>query len=295
MKISAKTIDQLVGIITGKSGMSPRRNQLQSIEFFRAFGNPYLSRLEDWFNTPYEQEMLRKFNDTEEMKEIIAAAFDFFESDRFDPKKSARAFNRQLTRDGYLLVVKPGEPWMEGKDREEGHPSFEVQPIGQPAVVPERLLEINHRAIREQISKVDDRLKREDYSGAITSSYTLIEQLLKLILEEAGVSFKKSKGSIRKLYNLVRDALDLNPAGENIESLFKPTLEGLQKIVSGLYETSNKVGDRHPEKYNPAEHHAKLVRNTAYTLCEFLLESRDYQKKLKNAPSPKTDVGREKT
>ena len=158
--------------------------------------------------------------------------------------------------------------------------------MSRAAVVPKRLLEISAiNAINEQISKVDSRLGTGDYSGAITNSYTLIEQLLKLILEEAGVSFNENKGSIRELYKLVREPLNLNPAGENIESSLKPILEGLQRLVSGLSETSNKASDRHARKYNPAEHHAKLARNTAYTLCEFLVESRDYQKKLKNAPS----------
>ena len=259
------------------------------VAFFSDFGHPYLDEDERWPGDAfYVQEMLRRFNDKEEMKEIVAEAFNFFDDDRFDPKEAAEALNRQLSQYGYRLAMRQGRSWKEGKERKEGDPYFEVKPIEpteQTAVVPTGLLEINHHAINEQISKVDNRLEGEDYSGAIAGSYTLIEQLLKLILEEAGVSFNKSKGSIRKLYDLVREPLNLNPAGENIESSLKPILEGLQKLVSGLYEISNKAGDRHPEKYNPAEHHAKLVRNTAYTLCEFLVESRDYQKKLKKAPS----------
>ena len=54
------------------------------------------------------QETLWDFNGTEEMKKIIPAAFDFFEDDRFNAKEAAETFNRQLSRDGYLLVIKPG-------------------------------------------------------------------------------------------------------------------------------------------------------------------------------------------
>ena len=302
MNISSKTIAQLVDIITGDTGKSPPRDFVQLEQFFRGFGKPYMDERywnnNDISNTEYVQDTLWDFNGKEEMKKIVAAAFDFLEDNSFNAEEAAETFSRQLSRDGYRLVSKPGVPWMDGKQRKEGNPYFEVkpiEPIEPAAVVTTGLLKINHHAINEQISKVDGRLEREDCSGAIASSYTLIEQLLKLILREEGISFIGNEGSILDLYKLVREPLNLNPAGQNIGSSLKPILEGLQKLVSGLYEASNKASDRHARKYNPAEHHAKLARNTAYTLCEFLVESRDYQKKLKNAPSPKTDVGKEKT
>ena len=56
-----------------------------------------------------------------------------------------------------------------------------------------------------------------------------------------------------------------------------PDLHPFQKLVSGIYEVSNKASDRHARRYNPAAHHAKLAVNAAFVLCEFLVESRDYQ------------------
>ena len=101
--------------------------------------------------------------------------------------------------------------------------------------------------------------------------------MLKLILREAGVAFNKNEGDIRALYKLVREPLNLNPAGEGIATPLKPILDGFQKLLSGLYEISNKASDRHARRYNPAAHHAKLAVNAAFALCEFLVESRDYQ------------------
>jgi hypothetical protein len=46
-----------------------------------------------------------------------------------------------------------------------------------------------------------------------------------------------------------------------------------------LFEVANKASDRHARRYSPAPHHAKLAVNVAFTLCEFLLESHEYQKK----------------
>jgi hypothetical protein len=57
-------------------------------------------------------------------------------------------------------------------------------------------------------------------------------------------------------------------------------LDGLQKQSGGLFELANKANDRHARRDNPAKHHAKLVVNAAFTLCEFLLESYEYQQAL---------------
>jgi len=112
---------------------------------------------------------------------------------------------------------------------------------------------------------------------------------LKLILREAGVAFKETEGDIRSLYKIARGPLNLNPGGESIASPLKPILDGFQKLISGLFEISNKASDRHARRYNPAAHHAKLAVNAAFTLCEFLIESRDYQRS-REAQSTANDV-----
>jgi hypothetical protein len=75
--------------------------------------------------------------------------------------------------------------------------------------------------------------------------------------------------------------LNLDPGGESLESYLKAILGGLQSQVGGLYELANKTSDRHARRYNPASHHARLAVNAAFTLCEFLLESLDYQTRKK--------------
>ena len=125
--------------------------------------------------------------------------------------------------------------------------------------------------------------------GAIASSYTLTEHLLKLILREAGIAFNENEGDIRSLYKLVREPLNLNPGTEGIAAPLKPILDGLQKLVSGLFEVSNKASDRHAQRYNPAAHHAKVAVNAAFALCEFLVASRDYQR-TQDVHSPEIDT-----
>ena len=277
MRISAKTIERLTEIITGNTEKSPCRSGPQLIEFFRDFGERDLYGKDFPARAYYVQEKLNKFNGTETMEEIISAAFDFFGEDEFNPEEQAAAFNHLLVRDGYRLAIEYRSGWMEGDRYVEANPYFETQPLSVAAIVPEGLAAISYNAVNEQITKANKRIATGVFAGAIASSYTLTEHLLKLILREAGVAFNENEGDIRALYKLVREPLNLNPAGEGIATPLKPILDGFQKLVSGLYEISNKASDRHARRYNPAAHHAKLALNAAFALCEFLVESRDYQ------------------
>jgi hypothetical protein len=278
MRLSAKTIERLVEIITGNTQKSPYRSGPQLIEFFRDFGERDLYGQGFPSRASYVQEKLRKFNGTERMEKIVSVAFNLFDEDEFNPEEQAESFNRLLVRDGYRLVLEYLSGWMEGDKYVEANPYFEVRSTLPNAIVPQGLAAISHNAVNEQIAKANNRIAAGDFAGAIASSYTLTEHLLKLILEEAGVAFNENEGDIRALYKLVREPLNLNPGGESIASPLKPILEGFQKLVSGLYEVSNKASDRHARLYNPAAHHAKLAVNAAFALCEFLVESWNYQR-----------------
>ena len=281
MRISAKTIERLTDIITGNSSESPYRSGPQLIEFFRDFGERDLYGQGFPARAQYVNEKLRKFNGSETLKQIVEASFDFFDANGFNPEGQAEAFNRLLARDGYRLVIEYRSGFMQRGKYVEVDPYFEVQTAAPAAIMPSRLAAIDQNAVDEQISKANRRVATGDFAGAITSSYTLTEHLLKLILQDEDVGFSPNEGDIRALYRLVREPLKLNPADDGIAKPLKPILDGFQKLVAGLYEISNKASDRHARQFNPAAHHAKLAVNAAFALCEFLVESRDYQKSQK--------------
>ncbi len=145
------------------------------------------------------------------------------------------------------------------------------------AVVPEQLVALSHESIQEQLRKANQKVESGDYAGAITNAYTLMETFLKQVLSDGGVSFNTDEGDVRELYRQVRDALNLNPKSDSLENHLKLILDGLQKIVAGLYEVTNKGSDRHARRYNPARHHAKLAVNATFALCEFILDTKAYQ------------------
>lgn len=147
-------------------------------------------------------------------------------------------------------------------------------------VEPAGVLALSESSIEEHVAKAKQKIDAGDYAGAITNAYTMVESFLKLLLTRLGVEFKRDEGDIKTLYGLVVGPLNLSPGGENLESFFKPILQGLKGQVSGLYEVANKAADRHARRYHPARHHATLAVNSAFTLCEFLLGSFEHRSKL---------------
>jgi hypothetical protein len=141
------------------------------------------------------------------------------------------------------------------------------------------LVQLTGASIQEHLEKARHKIGGGDPAGAIANAYTLIEEFLKQLLRKTGTAFNENEGDIRALYKLLAEPLHLAPKSESLESYLKAILEGLQRQIGGLFELANKASDRHARKYNPAPHHARLAVNVAFTLCEFLLESYEYQQK----------------
>jgi len=143
------------------------------------------------------------------------------------------------------------------------------------------LVQLTEAFIQEHVEKARQKIANGDPAGAIASAYTLVEEFLKQLLRKTGTTFNENEGDIRALYKLLAEPLHLAPKNDSLESYLKAVLEGLQRQIGGLFEIANKASDRHARRYNPAPHHARLAVNVAFTLCEFLLESYQYQQNRK--------------
>lgn len=165
----------------------------------------------------------------------------------------------------------------EGFRYESGH--FISDAMTLAVVHAPSLVQLTEESIQEHVEKVRQKIASGDAAGAIANAYTLIEEFLKQLLRKTGTTFNENEGDIRVLYKLAVGPLHLDPKGESLENYLKAILEGLQRQIGGLFELANKASDRHARKYNPAPHHAKLAVNAAFTFCEFLLESFEYQRK----------------
>lgn len=136
-----------------------------------------------------------------------------------------------------------------------------------------------HLFIDEQVKKCDEKIASGDYYGAITNARSLVEAILTEIEKELDASAPEYDGDLVKLYKRVAKLLNLGPERKDISDTLKQILNGLSSIIAGLAGLRNKMSDAHVASYKPSKHHAKLAVNSAKTICDFLFESKQYQRK----------------
>ncbi|MDM1551850.1 abortive infection family protein [Empedobacter falsenii] len=127
--------------------------------------------------------------------------------------------------------------------------------------------------IHNQWQKALDR-KQTEPEGAITSARTLIESILKHILDEQNIKYNDG-AELPELYKEVAKSLNLAPENHQ-EQIFKQILGGSSSIVSGLGALRNKLGDAHgksKKSIKPSERHSELAVNLAGTMAIFLFKT----------------------
>ncbi len=280
MKISERTIKALQEAINGEIEHSFYRSGPKLIDLFNEFGRNDIYGQGFPSRASYTRDCLRSFNNTYTLKKIIEAAFDPRDylaptSPELSLEKTVAHLNKFLAFDNYILMK---------EDKKGTYEVFQTSgntipemPIKKPTIVIKNESMLSLAFVDEQTTKANKRLAQNDYDGAITIAYTLIESMIKELLKESKVEFKETKGDIRSLYGQLSESLNLSPKGENIESHIKPILEGFRQQVSGFYSLANKASDRHTKKYTPERRHARLVVHAALIFCEFLLDSYEYQ------------------
>ena len=127
--------------------------------------------------------------------------------------------------------------------------------------------------IHSQWKKALER-KQIEPEGAITAARTLIESLLKHILEEQVIKYDDT-AELPELYKEVAKSLNLAPENHQ-EQIFKQILGGASGIVSGLGALRNKLGDAHgksKKSIKPLERHSELAVNLAGSMAIFLFKT----------------------
>lgn len=127
--------------------------------------------------------------------------------------------------------------------------------------------------IHEQWQKAITR-KDNDPEGAITIARTMIESLLKHILDESNINHNDNM-ELSELYKEVAKLLNLAPE-QHQEGIFKQILGGANGIISGLGAMKNKLGDAHgatKSKIKPKERHGELAVNLAGTMALFIYKT----------------------
>ena len=137
----------------------------------------------------------------------------------------------------------------------------------------EEIIVFDEAHIHDQWQKALDR-KQTEPEGAITLARTLIESILKHILDEQNIAYNDG-ADLPELYKEVAKSLNLAPENHQ-EQIFKQILGGSSSIVSGLGALRNKLGDAHgksKKSIKPSERHSELAVNLAGTMAIFLFKT----------------------
>lgn len=115
-------------------------------------------------------------------------------------------------------------------------------------------------------------LSNGDYDSVITKSRTLMEEVFLYIIEKKEISIKMN-GDVTQYYGAVKDELGLNQ-GKEIDTRLNSLFGGLEKIVRAVAELRNKNSDSHGagrNRYAIRDYEARMVMNSAITICEYIL------------------------
>lgn len=116
--------------------------------------------------------------------------------------------------------------------------------------------------------------RENDPERAITLSRTLLEDVCKWILHEAGETWREVD-DLPLLYASLAKVLKLAP-DDYTEIIFKQILGNCQSIVQSLGALRNKLGDAHsvgPRRSKPQSRHAELAVNLAGAMASFLVST----------------------
>lgn len=178
----------------------------------------------------------------------------------------ADGVNAHLRHDGYTLAV---------SGRMSGSPIYEVRstPVGSPAdgSISATLLAFDPEHVHDRWTSALER-RATDPAGAITLARTLLEDVCKWVLNEAGVGFKDGD-DLPVLYRRLAKVLKLAP-DDHTEQVFKQILGSCQSVVESLGSLRNKLSDAHspgPKRARPQSRHAELAVNLAGAMATFLV------------------------
>ncbi|MCD8525473.1 MAG: abortive infection family protein [Gammaproteobacteria bacterium] len=281
MKLKEYSIEFIAKIIAGDTTGFPRRSQKEIYKFFSEFSVPqdydlngneiYRNRVE------YAEYCVQELQSSR--KEMIAKLLDprRFLENNCSIGDAIIQLNECLRYDGYEVV--PDGFFYKVIDLPSNILKVESQ-----VKIRSQLTQSN---IDESVRKCEERLKNKDFSGAITSARTLVENILVGIAADDGAPILKQDGDLIAYYRHFKKHLNLDPERQDISEILKGVLTGLTSIVNGLSAIRNQAGDAHSVTYKPDHHHAKLAINAAMTFVDFLFSTRDYQKKRNKEKSKK--------
>lgn len=288
MLLSPVSLDKLTNIVTGYSGLTSQINKSEIDKILETAGSRDIicsydvcfAEHSDIINNPlytkteFKQEkyvklQLEKLNGTSKIYNFILVYFEHIYDYTDEPEEVVEYLNRYFDNDGYSVE----------KIEETGE--YKIYSIDDCMVNYDCLFKESERGnyilINEHNEKCLNKIKSGDYSGAITNSRSLLEQLLCEIKAERqraqGIRVSGYNGDIGQLvddtFPLINFQLGLiggaQRAYEQLENGFKDLISGLAILRIGM-------SDAHSITYIPTQKDALIAVNTAKTIANFIVK-----------------------
>lgn len=267
MKISENSIEHLKLIITGDSGFTSYLSGPKLVKLFNRYGFNDMYGQGFPSRHIYAEDRLRDMNDSTNLKSLIEEVIDArkFVGQEDTLESAINHINSFLQFDGYQL--------------KKNGTFFKIYDDSGNLVEAETIGNLSHDFVNEQVEKCNTKITSGDFNGAITNARSLTEAVFIDLVEELTGKEVKYKGDLIQLYKAVKKELKLNIDKDQMPESIIQILSGLNSIVNGLAGVSNSYGDRHATKLKPSKHHAKLAVNSAISICDFVIDSKEYQVK----------------
>lgn len=185
-----------------------------------------------------------------------------------------------LRHDGYTLAL---------AGRISGSPFYAVRstPTGSPAdaSISATLAAFDPTQVHARWTMAMERRASEP-AGAITLARTLLEDVCKWILDQAGETWQEAD-DLPVLYRKLAKVLKLAP-DDHTEQVFKQILGSCQSVVESLGALRNKLSDAHssgPKRARPQPRHAELAVNLAGAMATFLVATWEERKSDASGPT----------
>lgn len=122
-----------------------------------------------------------------------------------------------------------------------------------------------------------------DPDGAVTVARTLLETVIKRILDDRGICHAEGE-DLPRIYRKVAEALNLAPEQHAHEAI-KAILGGAAAVVNGIGTLRNKMSDAHGRAapVRAQARHASLAVNMAGAMATFLIETHLMQPRSESA------------
>jgi hypothetical protein len=276
MKVSHKTIEFLIDMITGNGKFSEYKSGPELVRFFNnlgfhdMYGQGFPSR---WYYVEHKLLQLNNQGRIDEVLKSYLSPINFVEKEN-QLNELIEKTNKYLEFDGFKIKLQ--------------NKTIEILPIKDNHnyhIEVNKVPKIDNEFIRENLDKCDRKIAEGDNSGAITNARTLLETILLYIYREIKGEDFNFNGDLNKLYKEVSNTLKFSK-DKKIEQSIKQVLGGISTVINGIAGISNKLGDRHGklnEQYKPGKSMAILVVNATKTLSEFLVSAYENQcKDVKN-------------